>query len=99
MWRTTRSCKPPLAATPLFPEEQGHPVVEVHEALVDGRTIATVSLTVDRQTWIAGMTESQSNAHIGNFASLDEAKYAVNERLESNSKAIQWVRGRIVAPH
>ncbi|MGA7414793.1 MAG: hypothetical protein WBW33_30265, partial [Bryobacteraceae bacterium] len=66
--------------------------VKVYEGLVDGGKVATVSLTVDRQTWIAGMSDSQSDAHIGSFASLDEAKSAVSERLPRGSKPIQWVR-------
>ncbi len=81
--------------TPLSPEDQGHPVVEVYEGLMDGCKIATVSLTVDRQTWIAGINESESTEHIGSFTSLDEAKYAVTERLRPASEPIQWIRRKI----
>ncbi len=81
--------------TPLSPEEQGHPVVEVYEGFLDGSKVATVSLTVDRQTWIAGIDESESTDHIGSFTSLDEAKYAVTERLRPASEPVQWVRRKI----
>lgn len=80
---------------PSRPEEQGYPVVEVYEALVDGRKIGTVSLTVDRQTWIAGMDESPSDAHIGSYPSLDEAKSAVSERSAVPFDTIHWVRRNI----
>jgi len=80
MSRTAHARKSASTATLLRPEEQGHPLIELHEGFVGGRKIATVSLK-DRQTWIAGMNESQSNTHVGSFPSLDEAKYAVSGRL------------------
>ena len=50
---------------------------------------------MDRLTWIAGMDESQSNAHIGSYPSFDEAKSAVTERFPARLGAIQWVRRKI----
>lgn len=88
--KTAKKSEPP--ASPLSPEDQGHPVVEVYEGIVDGRPVATVSLTLDAQTWIAGMIESDSNSHIGSFSSLDEAKNAVTERLTPTEGPISWVR-------
>lgn len=95
MSRASTEKKPGAVPTPLSPEEGGHPVVEVYEGLVDGRKIATVSLTADRQTWIAGWSESQSDAYIGSFASLDEAKYAVCGRLPPYSKPVHWVGRKV----
>jgi hypothetical protein len=95
MARSSSVKKSSPTAIPSRPEEQGYPVVEVYEAMVDGLKIGTVSLTVDRLTWIAGMDESQSNAHIGSYPSFDEAKSAVTERFPARLGAIQWVRRKI----
>jgi hypothetical protein len=64
----------------------------VYYALAGGRRVATVSLTIDGQTWIAGLDESLSDAHVGSFATLDEAKSVVGGRLHLDPPVLTWVR-------
>jgi hypothetical protein len=90
MRKTTH--RAPGAPMPLRPEDQVLPVIEAYEGLLGGRAVATVSLTVDRQTWIAGIEEVGGNVHVGSFPSIDEAKSAVTERLGVSSKPILWIR-------
>jgi len=82
-------------STPLRPEEQGYPVLEAYEGFRNGCRVATVSLTLDRQTWIAGVEDQDEEAHIGSFPSLDEAQSAVGRRLSAESAAVTWIRRAI----
>ncbi len=83
---------PRPAPMPLRPEDQGLPVIEVYEGVLGRRTVGTVSLTIDRQTWIAGVHEEGGEVYVGSFPSSDEAKSAVSQRVGDQSKPLSWVR-------
>jgi hypothetical protein len=71
-----------------------HAPQKVFEALSGSKKIGEVALSRDGMTWVAGILENNAIVHIGSFATLEEAKTSLEERLPAGKKAVAWRQTR-----